>query len=350
MQANGARVISNPPGITLLTYAIRARDLDLSDPVARYLRDSARMRDDDIPTGVTGLRLATILQLAWVVSGFVAYALARVYLPAAGAVLFAIVVTFNPATAHFGPGKDPAQLLLINLMLWAWFAGWKRNSRLLSIAAGALLVTATTVTLLSIWIALAVLIACVWHEPSISRVRRNIVPAILGAAIVVVLLYLCLGWNMIATVWALSHHFEQIQRELAFDRGLWFIIGLPIFLLFVSPAIWTFAVLRLRRWKSRPFRFGERLFLATLAIMLITYVIGVQYELPRLWIAFWPPLVLASMLSCRQLTRARHDGRAARVLATIAAVHVAFTIAHWTMLDVREAEHRLEQNTIFKLS
>lgn len=349
MQANGARVISNPPGLTLLAYAIRAPDLDQSDPTQRYLHDVLNMRDADIPTGATGLRLAAILELAWVASAFVAYALARLYLPPAGAVLFAIIVTFNPATMHFGPGKDAAQLLLINLMLWAWLAGWKHNSALLSTAAGALLVIGSAFTLLSLWIALAMLIACLWQEPFVPRVLRNVLPAVLGAAIALILSYVLFGWNMLATVWTLSRHFDRIQRELAFDRSLWFVIGLPIFLLFLSPAIWTLATLRLRKWQSRPFRFGERLLLLTVAIMLITYLIGVQYELPRLWIAFWPPLVLGLMLSCKPLTRVRHDGRAARALATIAAAQVAFTIAHWTLLDVREAEHRLEQNTIFML-
>jgi hypothetical protein len=296
---------------------------------------------------VIGIRLSILLQLAWLASGVVAYVIARMFLARPGAALLAIIVTFNPATVHFTPGKDPGQLLLINLMLLTWLAGWKRDDAPMLIASGVTLVIATTFTLLAMWVAMIVFIACAWNARAMKSTVRRASFALLGVIVAVVLIYFTLDWNVPKTIWTLARRFGGIQRELAFNRALWLAIGLPIFLLFVSPAMWTLAAMRIRRM-NRSIRFGERLLLTTLAIMLITYVIGVQYELPRLWIAFWPPLVIGLML-CWPVAHARDSTRAARLLATIAAVHVAFTIAHWTLLDAREAEHRLMQKTIFKL-
>lgn len=340
LEAGGSRVISNPPGLTLLGHAIGTRQLDFSDPLQRLIRDRLQMGEEEIPIATTGIRLAMLLHVVWMLSGTVAYALARLFCSRAGAIAFAIVVAFNACTVHFTPGKDSAQLLLINAMLFAWFGGWKLNKPWMSLLAGAVFAIAMTFTLLTMWIALVAASTCGW------RGRRHLLFTAIGAAFTVIAISLMFDWNMLATLWTLSRRFGEIQRELGFNRPLWFLIGLPIFVLFVSPAIWTFAAMRLRR--HRRWEFGERLLIATLTIMLVTYVIGVQYELPRLWIAFWPTLVLGLMLTL-PMSRANESPRAARLLATVAAMHVAFAIAHWTMLDAREAEHRLIQKTIFKL-
>jgi hypothetical protein len=74
--------------------------------------------------------------------------------------------------------------------------------------------------------------------------------------------------------------------------------------------------------------------------MLISDLIGVTYELPRLWVVFLPPLTLGLFIAT-PLAHVKHDGRALRLAMLIALIHIAFTAAHWSLLDARESEHRL---------
>jgi hypothetical protein len=126
----------------------------------------------------------------------------------------------------------------------------------------------------------------------------------------------------------------QVQHELALDHTMWFVIGIPLVLLVISPALALFATAHHRR------NFGWRLSILTLVFLLTSYVVGVAYELPRLWVVFLP-LITLGLMSASPLAHVRHDGRALRAAIVIAVVHTAFTAAHWSLLDARESEMRL---------
>src|SRR5690606_15886713 len=108
--------------------------------------------------------------------------------------VFATVVTFNPMTVHFNPGKDPAQLLTVNLMLWAWFAGYRRQSWTLHAIAGGLLAVGMGVGLIHLWVGIAALVATAWDwycrmkESNIgnwrSAIGNHLLPTVAGGLIV----------------------------------------------------------------------------------------------------------------------------------------------------------------------
>jgi hypothetical protein len=338
-EMGGTRVLSNPPlatavaytqvgGTGLETWLIRTMELP-----PEHARDVAY-----------SLRVSILLCAIWVASAFAAYALGRVFLSPAGAAAFAAVVTFNPCTIHFVPGKDPGQLLTINLMLWAWFFAWRRRAPLVAALGGAILTIGATAGLIHIWIAAVAVLATAWHAARRERnamtvLLVNCVAAAAGALAVAGVVYFVFGWNIPATLLAVSRRWSEIQRTFDMSRPTWFLIGLPIFLLFLAPGFWTLTGLSLRR---RRISLGTRLALVTLGVMLLIYVVmGVTYELPRLWVAFLPTLLLGLMMDRPMMTSPGVHPRVARALALIVFVHVAYTAMHWTLFDARESEYRL---------
>jgi cytochrome b561 len=185
----------------------------------------------------------------------------------------------------------------------------------------------------------------------------NAFAAGVGALAVFSAAYFVLDWNIPRTLVAVSARWGEIQRTFVMNRHTWLFIGLPIFLLFLAPGFWALAGLSLRPrprrppWRRPPWmNFGTRLAICTVAVMSFIYVImGVTYELPRLWVAFLPTLLLGLAID-RPLLRASGPGqhpRVARALAIIVLVHVAFTAMHWTLLDAREAEFRLSTKRFY---
>jgi hypothetical protein len=282
-------------------------------------------------------RVAIALCILWALGGLAAYALGRLFFSPAGAATFAMIATFNPATLHFIPGKDPAQLLTINLMLWAWFAGQKQRKLWpLCGLAGAILVIGSTFGLIHIWVAVAVLIATCWQRQPLLKPTAA---AIGGGLLIVLLVWLALGWNIPLTLWAVARKWSEIQKTFEMSRPIWYVIGLPIFLLFLSPGFWTLIGLSVRRWRMN---FGTRLFLGTLFVMLFTYfAIGMTYELPRLWVAFLPLLTLGLAIDFPLLRAQENHPRVAQVLMLIVLTQMIYTTFHWTLFDVRETEFRL---------
>jgi hypothetical protein len=340
----GTRVLSNPPGTTALAYAvIHAFPTQVDPPGAleRYLLRTTDVEPEGLAIIVNSLHTAMALLLLWSLAAVVAYFLGRLYLSPAGAAFFAIVATWNPSTVHFVPGKDPAQLLTINLMLLCWLGGWKRRSMLLSTLAGSLLVVGVTIGLIHIWVALAVFAATAWEaraERSIKLLLQNALAAAVGALVVLLLALQAMGWNIAGQTLAVAQRFSELQETFNMSRAVWFVIGLPIFLLFLPLGFWALAGLRVDR---RRLGFGGRIAVCTLAVMLVTYLMGVTYELPRLWVAFLPPLTLGLAIDLPMLRSATPSRRVARFLAATVAIHVVATALHWTIFDVREAEYRL---------
>ena len=422
-EMGGTRVLSNPPLTTVFAYAVRGNLPPLKSSGAAATQattqtapatatatatttatTSSGLAEASNPTGASGsatpagpptflerwlvaehqvmpehapyiayaLRVSILLTVLWVLGGVAAYMLGRVYLAPPGAAVFAILVTFNPATVHFVPGKDPGQLLSINLMLWAWLLAWKKRMPLLAALGGAFLSVGATAGLIHIWVALIAFAATAWdawRARQITMLLVNAFAAGAGALAVISAAYFVLDWNIPHTLVAVSQRFSEVQVQHILpkmNRYTWFAIGLPIFLLFLAPGIWTLAGLSVRRRRRRHVDFGTVLALCTVAIMLLIYVaMGVTYELPRLWVAFLPPLVLGLAIDNPLLHVRAPDTRAARAvgerggsgyehrrvaraLATIILVHVAFTTLHWTLFDTRETEYRLTSKRFYE--
>ncbi len=344
-EMGGTRVLSNPPLTTVLAYAVRCAAWNPPESpgrIERWLIEVHNVEPAITPAIAEEVRMSVVLTAVWVLSGFSAYALGRRFLSPAGAAVFAIVVTFNPCNVHFVPGKDPGQLLTINLMLWAWFAAWQRRSILLAALGGAILTVGATAGLVHIWVSVIALLATLWqarHDGDVLVVLRNILAAAVGGIVVCAIAYLALGWNIPLTLWAVSRRWTELQQTFEMNRAIWYAIGLPIFLLFVSPGFWTLLGLTLRR---RQLGFGARLALCTTGVMLLIYgPLGVTYELPRLWIAFLPTLALGLAIDLPLFRGRGYHARAVRALVLIAAVQIAFTALHWTLFDARESEYRL---------
>jgi len=342
----GTRVVSNPPGMTILAMsAMQVIPPSVESPPAidRY----ALATPPNLLKRVEwaqALRVAFASLLLWSASGLFAYLLGREFLSVPAAAVFMLIVLFNPSTVLFSPGKDPAQLLTINAMLWTGLAGWRRGSIALSAASGALLMVGSLIGLIHIWVAFATFAAVTWHalqtRKSIVRlILRTLLPVALGASLVVLACYVAISWNPLVTLLAVQRRWTQVQPTIAVNHTLWMFIGLPIFLAFTSPAYWTTLGLNVRKLRYGD-GFGRRLLICTLFAMALTYVLGVPYELPRLWVAFLPPLALGAMIDL-PMFHAPNARRVWRPLAAIVAVQVLFTALHWTIYDARESEYRL---------
>ncbi len=283
-EMNGTRVLSNPPGMTIVARLVSECPLG-REPLERWLIDEMGVQPDGVKAR-WAIRCGWRWRLCalWALSGMVAYALGRLFLSPAGAAVFAILVTFSPCALEFVPGKDPAQLLTIDAMLWAWFAAWKKKSVWLAALSGTILMIGATMSLVHIWVALIMVVAVMWEDWHLPW--RGILALACGSLVVSGIVYVAIGWNIPATLLAVSHRWSEIQKTIDISRPIWFAIGMPIFLLFFMAGFWALLGLSIRR---RRLDFGTRLSICTGAVMLFIYVvIGVTYELPRLWVAFLP--------------------------------------------------------------
>jgi len=355
-QMGGTRVLSNTPGMTLLIIWLwHAWPMEIDPPgwLERYILREYNVTREQLFGTSAGVKVSFLVTAMLAASGVFAYLLGRVLLSPGGAAVFAIAVTFNPGTVHFSPGKDPAQLLTINAMLWAAFAGWKTRSVRVSALAGALLVIGLALGLIHVWVTLAAGAAVAWqrwHERHSMQVlfSRNILPAAGGAAGVVLAIYFFAHWDLIATCLHVGRRYVQLQRETKVNHGLWLLIGLPIFLLFTSPVFWAFLAADLRRgWRAwwDHGGIGLRLTVCTVAVMLVTYFVGLSWELPRLWVAFVPTLTLGVMAD-RPLAHARSP-RSLWPLVLIAAVQLLYCGVHGSILDARESEYRIISQRLY---
>lgn len=351
-QMRGTRILSNTPATTLLAWwTICSWPVNLNHPglFEQYLLN-ADTRPVDIPAVSYAMKFSVVLAGLWGFSSLFAYLLGRQFLSPLGAGLFAVLVTFNPATANFVPGKDPAQLLTINAMLWAWFSGVRKQSFGRTSLAGAILVVGMAWGLIHAWIALTAFVGTIAihkdkHTPLFKPgvFLRYFVGPMIGAAAVTVAVYYLSGWNMPATFFAVSRRYEEVQHWISYDRTLWFWIGLPLFLLFVSPALYVLIVIPRSRWRIRR---GIHLLGSTVLVMALVYCVGVTYELPRLWVAFVPLLTLGAMIGWPAL-RARDGRRALRLALLLMLVNCIATAMHAAALDARESEYRLTKPDFF---
>lgn len=341
----GTRVLSNPPGFQVFCHWVtRAVPVQLR-PVGEFeqkLISQHEVRFEDLTIVVNSLRVSFALTIVYVAACAAAYVLGRAFLSPAGAGVFAILLMFNPAVVHFTPGKDSAQLLTICLMLAGWFWGIRTQSHALCALAGGVLAIGSTLGLIHLWVAVAAVAATALTQR--KAVLACALSSAAGALLVMGAVWMIVGWNIPLTLLAVSRKFSELQPTFQRSKTIWFFIGLPLFLLFLNPGFWA---LLARSFRCAHMQAGSKVFLCTTAVMLLTYVIGLNYELPRLWTAFLPLLTLSVMID-RPMFRSQSKLRAGRLIAIMVLVQIAFTAIHWTLLDVRESEYRILSGRLYQ--
>src|SRR5206468_10873125 len=107
----------------------------------------------------------------------------------------------------------------------------------LSAVAGAILVLGATLSLVQIWVALIAFAAIFWHDRkhAMQIARDMVLPFAIGAIAIVIAVWIATGWNIPVTLLAVSRRWSQLQNTFAMERAIWYVIGLPIFILFLSP-------------------------------------------------------------------------------------------------------------------
>ena len=200
------------------------------------------------------------------------------------------------------------------------------------------------VSLVHVWVAAALWVACALHaRGTAGRWRslwlRHTPAALAGALVVALLLYLLWDWNVLASAWAATRSQAQVTRGPEAMPLVWQTLGVPLFLLFAGPAFWATGLwLNRGRMRDDDARFGGYLLASTALGMLVT-VGSTNLETPRLWIPFVPLLLLGAALQLRTLRALA--GRSALLLAVLVFTQVAVSAAQWSLMDVREAEIRL---------
>lgn len=351
-QMRGTRVISNPPGATLLAAAVAAA-YDRS----AWLRGGLQAVTGELPgemrrTIGVSLAYAWVLLLMWLAAAPLAYLAARMHFAPAPAAVLALAMIATPATLLFSPGKDPAQLALVLPALAAWLLAVRRDRAWPAAVCGGMLMLGCGVSLVCAWIGvalaaadlLAALVAGGERRGAAlrSRLLRRTLPAAAAAGGVAILMYTALGYDVLSASLAVARSQAEVTRTRPDAMPIvWQALGAPLFLLFAGATFWWF-LLRPRRDvpADAAGRFGGAL-AATTSVVLLATVGFTNAETPRLWIPFVPLLLIGAALRQRLFRAPDPAGR--RLLALLAAVQVAAAAAAWAFMDMREAEMRLIQ-------
>jgi len=357
-EMRGTRVLSNPPGATLLAAGV-ARLLEASAAFAGWMQglmnwsegSSVRHwpRDFEIALG-----FGMLLTLMWGAALPIAYALARLYLrpwPAA-AVAFACVCT--PATLNFTPGKDPAQLLTVLLMLYTGMDAHLQRRALTACAFGVCCVIGVALGLVHAWIAALLAVSTLWHAWRVRRdVRawmwRSALPALAGLAVGAGLLGFG-GLNVFSTAVDVARRYPDLQRYLI--NGWYTFVGFPVFLLFAGPMLWILGTAVIRRRVGRAGtacqsppasdearRLGAILSASTLLGMTYCYFFANNNESARLWIPFAATLTVSLSMTVRDMWDGARADR--RLAALLVALQLGGSVGSWSLMDMRESEWRL---------
>ncbi len=352
----GRRLLSNPQGMTVAAL-IAAELVRAVPPIftaldARYELTASATDAEQARWFAAYLVLAIGMTVVWGWSLLFAYLLARLWLRAPAAIAIAFCCVFNPATVNFTPGKDPAQLLTVLAMLWMWLAGYRSGKPGWCAAAGASFVVGASFGLIHAWILLIVACTTLWDACRVGEARANAVrwlvrcamPAAVGGGLASVVYYIAADWNIPRTILAVGRRYGQIQEGVIADPLWMTAYGLPLFLLFAGPALFILITQR-RLVRDAAAALAGRLLICTLAVMTYSYFFANNNETPRLWIPFIPLLLLP-------LAARRSAWRAPRASANLAVallvVQLLGTVLHWTMMDVRETEYRLDTGRYFE--
>lgn len=344
-ELRGTRIISNPPGTTLLAVAVD-QALQASPGLGGFFGRLA-VDDPTLPRPAllrAGRALAFSLALiaAWLLSGVLLFAAIRVFVPVEIALAAALLAIVSPMTVLFTPGKDPAQLATVGAIAFAWLRGRRGGGRALywSAAAGAATALGCFVSLVHIWVT-ACLVAATLLSRRRGAVQAPALPALVALAIGFAAtcgILQWLGYDVVAASLAVARAQAEVTHGPAAMPLRWQLLGLPLFVLFCGPG--PLAAVALSFGKSRRAdpadALARALLLVTLGVMAAT--IGfTNLETPRLWIPFSALLICGGAIRAAQL-----DARVrVKLLALLVVFQVAGAAVQWSMMDMREAELRL---------
>lgn len=374
-QMRGTRVLSNPPGTTLLALGAR-RLLHASpalDAAVVAVMDWFESAHADWPEDFRiSLVLGAWLTALWALAVIPAYAMARLWLPIAPALAIAVACVWNPSTLNFTPGKDPAQMLFVMLLLWTGLRAYLRQRAGWAFSCGALFALSLMVGLIHVWIALILLAGTGWHAVAVrgnlrAWLARIVVPAALGVLATWLSIRVAWDHDVLYTAWRVAKRYPQLQKYLI--HGAYTLVGFPVFLLFAGPTLWALATcIRPNRDATDELeRLGAYLSRAAAACMIYCYFFANNNEVARLWMPFIAVLTTAMSMRRRAALGADVSGSAApsasargsppkgvwqdavtaRVRSPVGlailllTLQVVCTTLHWSMMDAREAEWRM---------
>ncbi|TWT40443.1 hypothetical protein RAS1_41520 [Phycisphaerae bacterium RAS1] len=348
-EMKGTRVISNPPGTTLLAYGVRRALGDAALDILDVPEGAAELRFFRLRAGV-GLVTLWIFTGLWIASAAVIYGTGRLYFAEAPSAALAILSVVTPMTLLFAPGKDVAQLFTLSVPLYLWLMAWRTGRRWAAAAAGLCLAAAILVSLVHAWLAAIVVAACVVAELRGGQLGRRLMLLLIAGAGAMV------GWGALwvigvdvpSTLRAVARAQAEVTRGASAMPLMWQLLGVPIFVLFCGPAVVLALAGAFRPGAAAVGgRFARALSVGALVVMLAT--IGfTNMETPRLWIAFVPLLLLAAFLRTDESMASRpsqgslgHATRRARWLGMLVAGQIAAGGLQWSLMDMRETETRL---------
>ncbi|MCC7293472.1 MAG: hypothetical protein IT449_15540 [Phycisphaerales bacterium] len=386
-QMRGTRVLSNPPGMTLLAVGARRllRAFPALDAEVGAVMDWFESVHADWPEDFrVSLVFGAWLTALWALAVMPAYAMARLWLPVAPALAIAAACVWNPSTLNFTPGKDPAQMLFAMLLMWTGLRAYLRQRSGWAILCGALFTLSLMVGLIHVWIALILLAGTGWHAVAVrgnarAWLARIVVPAALG--VVASWLTIRAAWNhdVLYTAWRVAQRYPHLQKYLI--HGAYTFVGFPVFLLFAGPTFWALATcIRPKRDAGDELeRLGACLARVAAACMIYCYFFANNNEIARLWMPFIAVLTAAMSMRRRAALGAcaseiactrgnvRMSGNAAAspsrrgspkqqgsqdsvpagahspvgLAILLLTLQLVCTTLHWSMMDAREAEWRM---------
>lgn len=342
----GTRVISNPPATTLLALSVdRALDQQpwLRQALGGLLPIEERTDPVVVDQATRALALGASFMILWLAAAAALYGAYRQFLAPGPALVLAVVAVISPMTLVFSPGKDPAQLLTVALLLWSWLVAWRSGSLWVAGLFGGLAIAALMIGLVHFWIAWAVVLSSgpltIGQRDARRRELGVIAAAAAGAVTIAVVFRLAAHLDVIAAARAAQLAQADVTRGPTAMPFLWQMLGIPLFALFCGTALWALSLWRVaERVDDGPARLGRWMLLLCLAVMAVT--IGfTNAETPRLWIPFTPLLLLGLALQLPPLRQPRPA--TAQLLTALVVLQVAAAALQWSFMDMREAELRL---------
>lgn len=345
-QMRGRRILSNPPGMTVLSVLAQRAVVASPKLKAVMVRTFGleEANDTEEQTEFAGAMLLAVWMTAlWGAGFFFAYALVRMWLSPLAAVVMAFACVVNPATLCYTPGKDCMQLLSVLAITCFCVKAYMQHRALYGALLGVVVPLSLLVGLIHLWVVAIVLGATLWDALGAAERRRDWIrsvaaPSVGGFAVTSVGLYLLLGWNVVRCTYRVGVRYGEIQLPIITEPPSWVLVGLPLFLLFAGPCL--LAMLGIRRDVSDGgAALGRRILLLTAVVMTYSYFFANNSETVRLWMPF-VPLLLLGMVAGRSIFRNDTPSHRALVLV-LAVLHISVTLGQWSLMDVRESEWRL---------
>lgn len=331
----GTRVISNPPGATMLFYT--CRKLLEALPVLQTFYSGEPLKPAASALEKRGYLAQALTQfgadvclLLIALSMPPLFWLANELLPEEKAVPTVLGAMFIPSLLVFNFTKDAYQ---VSLALWFWFSllkAMKRHSDFWSLLTGVLFFIGVQFSLSFLVVDATGGVICLlylWHrneKPLIKKQEWQVVAvAIISCLSCVALAWLVLGYKTWAGLWSAYLGHQQYHREFGAPYGTWVWLNLIHLLLFIGGPVAASIICggwsQIRR--RRPDRSGpdqlradqssgsaaeiglthysllitDPCFVGLVGTILVLNFTGMNLsEVPRLWLFFMPVLYLTS--------------------------------------------------------